>query len=88
MLSTLIRSIRLVVIIEDLVKVNKPFKSEWDSRRTLILEKIRDLAFVKSGKYLIFSLIISFLTLNRVHQPFPASLQLQGVNLECSQRIT
>lgn len=46
-LTTLIRSLRLVTIMEDLVKTNKSLKSEWDQRRKGILEMVKGVALVK-----------------------------------------
>ncbi|KAJ3574319.1 hypothetical protein NP233_g1845 [Leucocoprinus birnbaumii] len=46
-LATLMRSVRLVIIMEDLVKTNKSLKPEWDQRRKNILEMIKGLALVK-----------------------------------------
>ncbi|KXN85569.1 E3 ubiquitin-protein ligase listerin [Leucoagaricus sp. SymC.cos] len=46
-LPSLIRSLRLVIIMEDLVKTNKYLRAEWDQRRTHVLEMIRNMALIK-----------------------------------------
>ncbi|KAF9447824.1 hypothetical protein P691DRAFT_670660 [Macrolepiota fuliginosa MF-IS2] len=46
-LVTLARSLRLVIVIEDLVKTNKSLRTEWEQRRKNVLEMIKGLALVR-----------------------------------------
>ncbi len=39
----------MVIIMEDLVRTNKPLKAEWERRRTKMMEMVRDLALTKLG---------------------------------------
>jgi stearoyl-CoA desaturase (delta-9 desaturase) len=61
-LVTLARSLRLVIIMEDLVKTNKPLKLEWESRRKNVLQLIRDIALVKLGRIYLSSVHLSLCT--------------------------
>ncbi|EIW76996.1 hypothetical protein CONPUDRAFT_157270 [Coniophora puteana RWD-64-598 SS2] len=48
-LTTLGRSLRLIILIEDLVKTNKSLKAVWAERRSAILSLVKDLVSAKSS---------------------------------------
>lgn len=47
------RALRLVYVVEDLVKTNKGLMAEWEERRVGILTMIRDLRVIGNGKVFI-----------------------------------
>jgi len=59
MLVALARTLRLVVVIEDLASMNKSLRASWQERKMPILTMIRDLATVSLGEYISYSLMRS-----------------------------
>ncbi|KAF8624962.1 hypothetical protein AX15_005604 [Amanita polypyramis BW_CC] len=43
----LARALRLIIVVEELAKTNKPFSEGWQPRRVQILRTVRDMAMVK-----------------------------------------
>lgn len=50
-LTILSRTLRLVLVVEDLCQSNKSLRADWDGRRMGVLKSIRDLATVKLGEW-------------------------------------
>lgn len=49
-LTTLGRTLRLVIAVDDLASTNKPFRADWDARRATVLGLVRDLVTVNTSK--------------------------------------
>lgn len=49
-LTTLGRTLRLVIAIDDLALTNKPLRANWYERKTTVLGLIRDVVAVNTGE--------------------------------------
>lgn len=54
-LTTLGRTLKLVIAIEDLALTNKPLRANWDERKTAVLGIIKDVVAVNTGGRLVVS---------------------------------
>lgn len=48
-LTVLARSLKLIILIQDLVSTNKSLRADWEERKMPILTLVRDLATVSLG---------------------------------------
>jgi len=50
MLTTLGRTLRLVIAINDLALTNKPLHANWAERKATVLELVKDVVMVNTGE--------------------------------------